>query len=307
LFFFFFFSIFEEASSRGVMTRSMLQLQRLMMQRSSCVGGVCVSRCRSGYHSSTQSSSHSNLSSSSRRRRGGGGERERWRVCSHENERDEGMSRSRKEPEGYPEATQEELDELQEEFMKVVRQNFDGLKLELEGKDLEGMDTLKEGEAGEGMLDSSDDVTVWLQKDKPKRPKVEAKELFDWWNELDDVYVLIFASVNGDEDGIFTLKDPSSDEANQNFILAFEGLVEAHRYAKKLVPNLDGLEAEIECMGRDEILQLCKELEVGIRIVQEGGAEPEVPPLVQFCDVDEELDEIRRSLEDLLPEDDDFF
>ena len=45
----------------------------------------------------------------------------------------------------------------------------------------------------------------------------------------------------------------------------------------------------------------------GERQRQEGGAEPEVPPLVQFCDVDEELDEIRRSLEDLLPEDDDFF
>jgi len=77
-------------------------------------------------------------------------------------------------------------------------------------------------------------------------------------------------------------------------------------------------------------LQLCKELEVGIRIVQEGGEEPDIPSYVQTessedfsCDisasVDEygmgesgkspelwnELDDLRRSLEGLLPDDDD--
>ena len=45
--------------------------------------------------------------------------------------------------------------------------------------------------------------------------------------------------------------------------------------------------------------QLCKELEVGIRIVQEGGEEPDIPSYVHV----DELEDIRQSLESLLPPD----
>ena len=140
---------------------------------------------------------------------------------------------------------------------------------------------------------------------------MEARELFDWWNDLDDVYVLIF-QLYSEEDGIFTLKDSSSgsrncsteseddEEPEGNFILSFECPEEATRYAKRLSERLNGLTAEVEAMERDELLQLCKELEVGIRIIQEGGEEPDVPSYVHV----DELEDIRQSLESLLPPDD---
>jgi len=220
---------------------------------------------------------------------------------------------------------QRALDELKHEFHNIIKSKFDGLELEA-------------NETSDLFRSTDEDVTIWLEKDRPARPKVEAKELFDWWHELDDVFVLIFQLNDGEEDGIFTLKDSSEasasdseeDAGNSNFILAFESSQEAVNYANKLSDSLQGLDAEVECMGRDELLQLCKELEVGIRIVQEGGEEPDIPSYVQTessedfsCDisasVDEygmgesgkspelwnELDDLRRSLEGLLPDDDD--
>ena len=147
------------------------------------------------------------------------------------------------------------------------------------------------------IYEDEEDVEIWLEKDRPKRPKVEARQLFEWWNDLEDVYVLMF-QLQSEEDGIFTLKDSSEPEANSNYILSFESKEEARSYAKKLSESLQGLRAEIELIERDELLQLCKELEVGIRIVQEGGEEPDIPSYVQL----NELDDIRQSLEDLLPD-----
>jgi len=146
-------------------------------------------------------------------------------------------------------------------------------------------------------------VEIWLEKDTPEKPTEEAQELFDWWNELDDVYVLIF-QLQSEEDGIFTLKDSSTGEGEEgegggNFILSFEDAGEASRYAKRLSDSLHGLKAETERMARDEILQLCKELDVGIRIVQQGGEEPNIPSYVHV----DELEDIRHSLEQLLPPD----
>ena len=194
-------------------------------------------------------------------------------------------------------------------------QNWDGLQLQ--GKD----------ELSERYQDEFG-VEIWLEKDiPPEEPKEEAEELFDWWNDLDDVYVLIF-QLHSDEDGIFTLKDSSAsseeEDSNNNFILSFESAEEAASYAVKLSNSLQGLKAEIECMERDELLQvssrwrngtrmrrqlplltlslssqLCKELEVGIRIVQEGGEEPDIPSYVHV----DELEDIRQSLESLLPPD----
>merc|ERR1739848_743631 len=195
--------------------------------------------------------------------------------------------------------------EIEEEFRRIVQRNFDGLELQSREAEMD----LSEME-----LSSEDDVTFWLEVDKPEEPKVEAQELFDWWNDLDQVYVLIFQLNDGEEDGIITLKD-SSEEENNNFILSFESQVEAARYGSKLQANLQGMEAEIELMGRDELLQLCKELEVGVRIIKEGGQEPDIPEYVQrekcgsesesssLCEV-ESLDEIRRALENLLPDED---
>lgn len=184
---------------------------------------------------------------------------------------------------------QRALDELRSEFAQVVKQNWDGLQLQ--GKD----------ELSERYQDEFG-VEIWLEKDIPEEPKEEAEELFDWWNDLDDVYVLIF-QLHSDEDGIFTLKDSSAsseeEDSNNNFILSFESAEEAASYAVKLSDSLQGLKAEIECMERDELLQLCKELEVGIRIVQEGGEEPDIPSYVHV----DELEDIRQSLESLLPPD----
>lgn len=182
------------------------------------------------------------------------------------------------------------LEELRTEFEQVVKQNWDGL--ELQGK--EHLTERYQDEYG---------VEIWLEKDTPEKPTEEAQELFDWWNELDDVYVLIF-QLQSEEDGIFTLKDSSTGEDEEgegggNFILSFEDAGEASRYAKRLSDNLQGLKAEIERMARDEILQLCKELNVGIRIVQRGGEEPDIPSYVHV----DELEDIRQSLEQLLPPD----
>ena len=157
------------------------------------------------------------------------------------------------------ESSEDGFMEIEEEFRRIVQRNFDGLELQSREAEMD----LSEME-----LSSEDDVTFWLEVDKPEEPKVEAQELFDWWNDLDQVYVLIFQLNDGEEDGIFTLKD-SSEEENNNFILSFESQVEAARYGSKLQANLQGMEAEIELMGRDELLQLCKELEVGVRIIKE--------------------------------------
>ena len=46
------------------------------------------------------------------------------------------------------------------------------------------------------------------------------------------------------------------EDSNNNFILSFESAEEAASYAVKLSNSLQGLEAEIECMERDELLQV---------------------------------------------------
>ena len=135
-------------------------------------------------------------------------------------------------------------------------QNWDGLQLQ--GKD----------ELSERYQDEFG-VEIWLEKDIPEEPKEEAEELFDWWNDLDDVYVLIF-QLHSDEDGIFTLKDLSAsseeEDSNNNFILSFESAEEAASYAIKLSNSLQGLKAEIECMERDELLQVSSRWRNGTRM-----------------------------------------
>ena len=135
-------------------------------------------------------------------------------------------------------------------------QNWDGLQLQ--GKD----------ELSERYQDEFG-VEIWLEKDIPEEPKEEAEELFDWWNDLDDVYVLIF-QLHSDEDGIFTLKDSSAsseeEDSNNNFILSFESAEEAASYAVKLSNSLQGLKAEIECMERDELLQVSSRWRNGTRM-----------------------------------------
>ena len=135
-------------------------------------------------------------------------------------------------------------------------QNWDGLQLQ--GKD----------ELSERYQDEFG-VEIWLEKDIPEEPKEEAEELFDWWNDLDDVYVLIF-QLHSDEDGIFTLKDSSAsseeEDSNNNFILSFESAEEAASYAVKLSDSLQGLKAEIECMERDELLQVSSRWRNGTRM-----------------------------------------
>ena len=212
--------------------------------------------------------------------------------------------------ERYPEGLQEELDRLQEEFAKVVKQNFDGL--DIKG----GADTTFVFE------DAESDVKVWLEKQAsdPSNAEDEARELFSWWSGLREVHVLLFQLNHGEDDGIFTLRDSSAsgEPSRENYILCFECQDQGMRWADRLVGNLHDMDAEVECIGRDEILHLCRELHVGVRIVPTGGSEPEVPHYVQAdggADSDtegfddrmdeEELLDIRMSLEDLLPPEED--
>ena len=117
------------------------------------------------------------------------------------------------------------------------------------------------------LLDLEDNgVKVWIEKDGSEEPEVEAQELFEWWTRLEDVYVLVFQLGDGNDDGIFTLRE--DEDSDSNFILSFEGKDEAIAYAENLLDTMDEFEAEIECISRDEILQLCTELNVGIKIVQ---------------------------------------
>lgn len=185
----------------------------------------------------------------------------KFRIQSQRGPGREDSAEDRDDYDNSPESSEADFMKIEAEFQRIVQQNFDGLELQSREADLDFAD------AFEGASED-DDVTFWLEVDKPEEPKVEAQELFDWWNDLDEVYVLIFQLNDGEEDGIFTLKD-SSEEENNNFILSFESKLEASRYGSKLRDNLQGMEAEIELMGRDELLQLCKELEVGVRIIKE--------------------------------------
>ena len=111
--------------------------------------------------------------------------------------------------ERYPEGLQEELDRLQEEFAKVVKQNFDGL--DIKG----GADTTFVFE------DAESDVKVWLEKQAsdPSNAEDEARELFSWWSGLREVHVLLFQLNHGEDDGIFTLRGKSAGSSRTRTLL----------------------------------------------------------------------------------------
>lgn len=173
----------------------------------------------------------------------------------------------------------------------------------------------------------SDGMEVWSVP-KGRRDFLEGRLL---WNDLNQVYVIIYVEGGADTEGIYSLRtDHDSNGLPQDTIVAFESLTDAERYADMLGTRMRPA-GEVRPMAPKELLHFCVEAGYHCRLESEGtllvppdldtpmsdwertvklrdgqwsvlenDVQPRDPCQDDFCSPDKTLDEARARLERLL-------
>ncbi|KAK9865532.1 hypothetical protein WJX84_010377 [Apatococcus fuscideae] len=154
----------------------------------------------------------------------------------------------------------------------------------------------------------NDGVEVWSVP-KGRRDFLEGRLM---WNDLNQVYVIIYVEGGADTEGIYSLRtDPESNGLPQDTIVAFESMTDAERYAGLLGAHMRaGYHCRLESEGTSLMppdldtplsdWERTVKLRDGQWTVLENDVQPQDPCEGEFCSPDRTLDEARARLERLL-------